>query len=570
MVEANSTRATSKRIKESTTSRLKDMAIKKALIPSDSRTEPELSTSSAEKPSNEGNIPAQAHDGNGRALNGSQSHDVNGRALDGSVSYNDTVNKETVYSLIEDTSESRRDRAPAAMNIPTSLNVGNSDIRREQALAAMNAPSIGLPRNHRVDLTIEEPVVDRSPAIVSSSLMSERQEMWNRATAAQDAGDPALAEMLFKAIGSLKANQPNVVMAPRAEAPVEAFAIPSFYGQTGVTYMPAHPPTVAARDPVEPAASKKFFLTEGDLVYAIGSVTNHNSVGFAPFLDENIRKLRSPLPLTIFNCKWQQRAMAHHLDRRQKSDKSSSDRDKSGGYKGFAFVQEWTQTYAQWTRNHRAFRKTLNDVYKIIEFSKLLGTHKNNCDDITEEFGFMVAFRYNMEVRNNTFSHRITDEDVKNAIPDISQRKESVVEQCYNQCRNFGELEWEENLYAPGLSHSNHDPLTGGLKQRQGQFFNNNQMIHNPYMQQQQQYGGKNFQHYSSNNNNNNYNNHSHQNYNNGGSGSSHNQGYGQNNFGGSEGKKRPRGGYRGSNYSDNPQGKAEGGNGGKKGNGQR
>ncbi|EFP92659.2 uncharacterized protein PGTG_18837 [Puccinia graminis f. sp. tritici CRL 75-36-700-3] len=570
MVEANSTRATSKKIKESTTSRLEDIAITKALVPSDSRTEPEKSTSGAEKPSNDGNIPVQAHDGNARALNGSQTHDVNGRALNGSVSYNDTANNGTVYSLIEDISESRRDRAPAAMNIPTSLNVDTSDVRREQALAATYAPSVGLPRNHRVDLTIDEPVVDRSPAIVSSSLMSERQEMWNRATAAQDAGDPALAEMLFKAIGSLKASQPATVIAPRAEASVDAFAIPSFYGQTGVTYTPAHPQTVAAKAPVEPATSKKFFLTEGDLVYAIGSVTNHNSVGFAPFLDENIRKLRSPLPLTIFNRKWQQRAMAHHLDRRQKSDESSNDRDKSGGYKGFAFVQEWTQTYAQWTRNHRAFRKTLNDVYKIIEFSKLLGTHKNNCNDITEEFGFMVAFRYDMEVRNNTFSHRITDEDVKNAIPDISQRKESVVEQCYNQCRNFGELEWEENLYAPGLSHSNHDPLTGCLKQRQGQFFNNNQMIHNPYMQQQQQYGGGNFQNHNNNNSNNNYPNHQHRNYNTGGNGPFYHQSYGQSNFGGPEGKKRPRGGYRGSNYSDNPQGKAEGSKGGKKGNNQR
>ncbi|KAA1065073.1 hypothetical protein PGT21_023789 [Puccinia graminis f. sp. tritici] len=311
----------------------------------------------------------------------------------------------------------------------------------------------------------------------------------------------------------------------------------------------------------EQSANKKFFLTEGDLVYAIGSVTNHNSVGFAPFLDENIRKLRSPLPLTIFNRKWQQRAMAHHLDRLQRSDELSNDKDKSGGYKGFAFVQEWTQTYAQWTQNHRSFRKTLHDVYKIIEFSKLLGTHKNNCDDITEEFGFMVAFRCDMEVRNNTFSHRITDEDVKNAIPNISQRKESFVQQCYNQCRNFGELEWEENLYAPGHSHANHDPLTGCLKQQRSNQFHNNQMIHNPYLQQQQQYGGNNF----NSHNQNNYNNNQNRNYNSGGGGSSWNQNYNHNNFGNSDRKKRPRGGYCGSNYSDNPQGRADNGQ-GKKG----
>ncbi|EHS63573.1 uncharacterized protein PGTG_20668 [Puccinia graminis f. sp. tritici CRL 75-36-700-3] len=192
----------------------------------------------------------------------------------------------------------------------------------------------------------------------------------------------------------------------------------------------------------------------------------------------------------------------------------------------------------------------------IIKFSKLLATHKNNCDDITEEFGFMVAFRYDMEVRSNTFSHRITDEDVKNAIPDISQRKESVVEQCYNTCRNFGELEWEENLYAPGFSHSNHDPLTGYLRpSRNGAGFqtsqHSNAMIANPnshgqnwmnppvnsymngVMYGNQNYGqpqGNRFIHAPNN----------------------QNQGF-------QNGAKRPRGGYKGGNYSDNFGGKVEG-----------
>ncbi|KAA1097283.1 hypothetical protein PGT21_001804 [Puccinia graminis f. sp. tritici] len=392
--------------------------------------------------------------------------------------------------------------------------------------------------------------------------------MWSRAIAAQDAGDEALAEMLFKAIGRIGKDQRERATQGERSAPVpaptqnaiDAFAIPTKTASGDVIYndkastLPVIDAQPAAQNP------DKFYDTEGDLVYAIGTVTNHNSVGFATFLDENIRKLRSPLPLTIFNRKWQQRAMAHHLDRRQRSDESSGDKDKSGGYKGFAFVQEWTQTYAQWTRNHRAFCKTLHDVYKIIKFSKLLATHKNNCDDITEEFGFMVAFRYDMEVRSNTFSHRITDEEVKNAIPDISQRKESVVEQCYNVCRNFGELEWEENLYAPGLSHSNHDPLTGYLKiSRNGMNhssnYHNNPMIGNPMSQTQWMNhpgsGYINGQQQMNRGYNNSYNQ---------GGGGSYNQGGGGGYQGSQNGNKRPRGGYRGGNHSDNFQGRADAG----------
>jgi hypothetical protein len=247
--------------------------------------------------------------------------------------------------------------------------------------------------------------------------------------------------------------------------------------------------------------------------------------------------------------------MAHHLDRHQRSDDSLADKDKSGGYKGFAFVQEWTQTYAHWTRNHRAFAKTLHDVYKIIKFSKLLATHKNNCDDITEEFGFMVAFRYNMEVRSNTFSHRITDKDVKNSIPDISQRKESVVKQCYNTCRNFGELEWEENLYAPGFSHSNHDPLTGYMKPSRniGSFqasHHNNAMIANPNAHGQHWMGapGNGYMNTSMFGNQN-YN----QSY-----GNQFNQTANNQNQGFQNGTKRPRGGYKGGNHINNFGGKTD------------
>ncbi|EFP88561.1 uncharacterized protein PGTG_14766 [Puccinia graminis f. sp. tritici CRL 75-36-700-3] len=452
MVDANTTRATSKKIKDSASSkRSEDISVANALVPS-------LNASSGDP---EGVMPVSKTAGtpSGSSLPsiGVVSNVVAGKKN----TPNETAVDDTVFSLLVDTSETRRDRAPAAsLQFPSTAKTGNSAASQ----------------------IIEDKEEDNSPDIAVSSIMSERQQMWSRAITAQNSGDLILAEMLFKAIGRIGSNaEPD----PTPRNKVDVFAIPTQSASGAVIYKdtaiapPSDNHQAAVQNP------EKFYLTEGDLVYAIGTVTNHNSVGFAPFLDENIRKLRSPLPLTIFNRKWQQRAMAHHLDRRQRSEDSSSDKEKVGGYKGFAFVQEWTQTYAQWTRNHRAFRKTLHDVYKIIKFSKLLATHKNNCDDITEEFGFMVAFRYDMEVRSNTFSHRITDEDVKNAIPDISQRKESVVEQCYNVCRNFGELEWEENLYAPGMSHSNHDPLTGYLKpSKYGNSYNNNyqnnQMIQNP------------------------------------------------------------------------------------------
>ncbi|EHS62690.1 hypothetical protein PGTUg99_014793 [Puccinia graminis f. sp. tritici] len=559
MVDANNTRATSKKIKDSASSKNKndDISVANALIPATPGINPTGSVASTTQahsgsPLNVSQAPSGSPSIGTQALSGSPLNPSNnGNVMLKDTIPNDSRVNDTTYSLLVDTSESRRDRAPVAslLHLP----------KAKPAEAAANAEE-------------EETEEDNSPDIATSSVMTERQNMWQRAIAAQDAGDTSLAEMLFNAIGRIGASQPLI---PAQKAKANVFAVPTRTPSGAVIYQESAPVLPPSETP-NGQTPEKFFLTEGDLVYAIGSVTNHNSVGFAPFLDENIRKLRSPLPLTIFNRKWQQRAMSYHLDRRHRSDDSSGEKEKSGGYKGFAFVQEWTQTYAQWTRNHRAFCKTLHDVYKIKKFSKLLATHKNNCDDITEEFGFMVAFRYDMEVRNNTFSHRITDEDVKNAIPDISQRKESVVEQCYNVSRNFGELEWEENLYAPGLSHCNHDPLTGYVKTSkvnnvQYSGYQNNAMIHNPISQGQwvthshnnynnhgnTQHGYSNVGNYNGSRNISSY-------QNNGGIGNQNNGGNGNQNIGNN---KRPRGGYRGGNYSDNFQGRNDGNQQGKKGN---
>ncbi|KAA1129710.1 hypothetical protein PGTUg99_035017 [Puccinia graminis f. sp. tritici] len=526
MVDVNATRATLKKIKDSSSlkTRNEDNSVANSLIPG-GNSGCNVATSDASTQANKGSSNVQA-------LNGSLTNPGDGRA--GVLIGDGEQANDRMHSPLVDTSEHRRDRARAALLNP-SAKATTSAITDSQA--------------------VDEEEEDRSPAIAAPSIMTERQQMWDRAVTAQESGDRDLAEMLFKAIGCIGTN------APKQISDAGIFARPVMINLGEITYLGAKEVTAtqpATRPHVESQEPEKFFLTEGDLVYAIGSVTNHNSVGFAPFLDKNIRKLRSPLPLTIFNQKWQQRAMAHHLDQRQRSDDLSADKDKSGGYKGFSFVQEWTQTYAQWTCNHRAFAKTLHDVYKIIKFSKLLATHKNNCDDITEEFGFMVAFRYDMEVRSNTFSHRITNEDVKNAIPDISQQKESVVEQCYNTCRNFGELEWEENLYAPGLLHSNHDPLTGYLKpSRNGNGYqashHNNAMIANPNLQGQIWMNSP-TNGYMNSNMNGGYS------YNPRANHHANGQGGGSGNQGFQNGAKRPRGGYKGGNYTEGYGNRNDGG----------
>ncbi|KAI7959418.1 hypothetical protein MJO28_003209 [Puccinia striiformis f. sp. tritici] len=66
-------------------------------------------------------------------------------------------------------------------------------------------------------------------------------------------------------------------------------------------------------------------LNENEIEFASEEINTHKDVGFTPYFDKNIRELRGPIPLTIFNKKWQDRAIAYHAEKRSKFDDGSSD-----------------------------------------------------------------------------------------------------------------------------------------------------------------------------------------------------------------------------------------------------
>ncbi|KAA1073173.1 hypothetical protein PGT21_002499 [Puccinia graminis f. sp. tritici] len=178
MVNANTTRATSKKIKDSASSkRSEDISVANTLVPS-------LNASSGDP---EGIMPVSKTAG---APSGSSLPSIgvvsNVNVVAGKKNTpKETAVDDTVFSLLVDTSESRRDRAPAAsLQLPSTAKTGNSAASQ----------------------IIEDEEEDNSPDIAVSSIMSERQQMWSRAITAQNSGHVILAEMLFKAIGRIGSN----------------------------------------------------------------------------------------------------------------------------------------------------------------------------------------------------------------------------------------------------------------------------------------------------------------------------------------------------------------------------
>ncbi|PLW52395.1 hypothetical protein PCASD_00005 [Puccinia coronata f. sp. avenae] len=128
-------------------------------------------------------------------------------------------------------------------------------------------------------------------------------------------------------------------------------------------------------------------------------VPSHTYCGLPSYYDKNVKAMKGLIPLTIFNPIWQRQAAAHHAERKT-VNRATSDKRR---YTGLPAPGEWTQSYAQWSRNYQGFINALKNVYKFATFSEWFCIHKDRCDNITRREGFCSGFRYDLAVQANVF-----------------------------------------------------------------------------------------------------------------------------------------------------------------------
>ncbi|KAA1069370.1 hypothetical protein PGT21_022392 [Puccinia graminis f. sp. tritici] len=92
----------------------------------------------------------------------------------------------------------------------------------------------------------------------------------------------------------------------------------------------------------------------------------------------------------------------------------------------------------------------MRDVYKYETLGEWIILHKENTDKILRKDGFMVALRYDIRIRANTFAHRVVKNGVKSFL-DISIFRQEVYDTAYAEARRYKELIFKEvNPYAIG------------------------------------------------------------------------------------------------------------------------
>ncbi|POV94223.1 hypothetical protein PSHT_16348 [Puccinia striiformis] len=132
-------------------------------------------------------------------------------------------------------------------------------------------------------------------------------------------------------------------------------------------------------------------------------------------------------------------------------------------YTGTAAADEWSQSYAQWSRNYQGFIATLKEVYNFTLFSELFCAHRDRCDQIMRREGFCAGFRYDLAVRANAFQCDFVRNETS-LFPDVSKFREDIAEETLAEAKRYGETGYIDNPYISGGKKENFDPHTGKEK----------------------------------------------------------------------------------------------------------
>ncbi|OAV88206.1 hypothetical protein PTTG_29116 [Puccinia triticina 1-1 BBBD Race 1] len=191
-----------------------------------------------------------------------------------------------------------------------------------------------------------------------------------------------------------------------------------------VTFKPS---TIPQKRPTPPGESTQV----RNVKFISGRSNSHDNGGFPPYFHKLLLECKGPLPLTIFNREWQEKALAKHSKNRPKVEETAS--KKGLRYHGFPVPDKFLQNFSDWTLNHRVFHLTMRDRYHYPVLAEWILAHKEHCDRLHRKRGFMVALRYNIRIRNNAFAFRV-EENGEESFSDISQFKQETADEAISTC----------------------------------------------------------------------------------------------------------------------------------------
>ncbi|EGG03803.1 Hypothetical protein MELLADRAFT_72526 [Melampsora larici-populina 98AG31] len=132
--------------------------------------------------------------------------------------------------------------------------------------------------------------------------------------------------------------------------------------------------------------------------YKSGKTANNTLRRFTDYWDNHLKLMDIHFPLTIFNSEWIE------FDSLIAGKSMSKKKDKPTGQPA---KNEWWLSFADWTRARILMVKYLKEQYGHEAFAKDLEKHFEYVQQLSDRHGWIVAFRYDIAVRNDVTCNRI-------------------------------------------------------------------------------------------------------------------------------------------------------------------
>ncbi|KAH9445792.1 hypothetical protein MJO28_012350 [Puccinia striiformis f. sp. tritici] len=196
----------------------------------------------------------------------------------------------------------------------------------------------------------------------------------------------------------------------------------------------------------------------GGVIFDVEAGPDTADIRFTAYFERNLRELKAPLPLTIFNKTWQDEAIVYHSKKKAKLE--TTDLEKQD-YTGWPYPSEYTQSYLEWFVDHQGFHTVLIRICDYQKFAGWLLTHRRITDQIVIEDGFMTRLRYDINVWMNALARRVTLPDGRVSMANILILNKEIAQKAYGKARRYNELEFTENPYVLGGCRGSWGPATG-------------------------------------------------------------------------------------------------------------
>ncbi|POW17057.1 hypothetical protein PSTT_00869 [Puccinia striiformis] len=238
-------------------------------------------------------------------------------------------------------------------------------------------------------------------------------------------GDHKTAEALLRSLAALFPDTSD----PREEIPTTTRSSVTTNGET--TQKEAGPDTGSAGT----------IQKVGAVSYMAGEFPDHTYSGLPAFYDKNLR---------------------NHIEKNT-VDKSSTEERR---YSGTPAPKEWSQSYAQGSRNYQSFIAALRDVYNFTVFADWFKIHRDRCDEMMMSDGFCVGFRYDLRVRANAFQCDFVRNEI--TIFPMCRSLERICTRSAGRSEEERGTGYINNPYISGGKKENYDPHTGLEKSTYG------------------------------------------------------------------------------------------------------